>query len=86
MNVRCKFFCSSVTKAYDSYNKRYTYEYKFSAVTSGSEENKQFWQFTPTGSLSVTGVRDDLFAPGQEYFIDIAPALVPGAVEAVTPV
>jgi len=77
MPVRCKFYCSSVTKAYDGYNKRFNYEYRFSAVTSGSEENKQFWQWTPPGSLSVTGVRDDLFVPGQEYFLDIAPALAP---------
>lgn len=77
MTVRCKFYCSSVTKSYDSYGKRFTYEYKFSAVTSGSEENKQFWQYTPAGNLSVTGVRDDLFVAGQEYYVDLTPAVVP---------
>lgn len=43
-------------------------------VTSGSEENKSFWKYTPSGKLEMwmnEGVAAaDLFAVGQEYYLD----------------
>ncbi|VVB50470.1 Uncharacterised protein [uncultured archaeon] len=74
MTIRCKFRCDSVKKTYNAYDKRYLYEYEMYAVTSGSEENVSFWQYTPSGTLKVTGVRDDLFEVGKEYYINIVVA------------
>ncbi len=80
--VRAKFTCTSVTKYMGSafnpetkvYEQRPVYNYKFSAVTSGSEENKAFFASTPSGSIELSAIRDDLFEPGKEYYLDISPA------------
>jgi hypothetical protein len=50
------------------------HDYKFNAVSSGSEENKSFFASTPSGSLSLSSVRDDLFEVGKEYYLDFSPA------------
>lgn len=47
-------------------------------VTQGSEENKQFSKFTPTGQLHLTvtpetSVYEGDFKKGQEFFVDITP-------------
>lgn len=43
-------------------------------VTTGSEENKNFWKYTPSGKLEMSmtaGVpAADQFEPGQEYYLD----------------
>jgi len=49
-----------------------------SAVTNGSEENKSFAEFTPSGSFSMIISKDtpaqETFAGGSgEYFLDITP-------------
>lgn len=80
--VRCKFRCNSVSKRLDyGYQKptepKFLFNYEFSAVTDGSEENKRFFAYTPSGSLNVGALREDLFEPGKEYYIDITPAPVP---------
>ena len=72
--IRCKFFCSGVTKTWDNYTKRFLYTAEFFAVTDGSPENKAFWAATPSGSLKVCSVLPDAFGPGKEYYIDISPA------------
>jgi hypothetical protein len=46
-------------------------------VTSGSEENKSFSLWTPTGSLSIRITNPeafDKFEVGKEYYIDFTPA------------
>jgi hypothetical protein len=81
MTIRCKFVCDSVTRRlsneYDSaagkYVKREVYDAHFTAVTSGSEENKKFYASTPSGHFSVVSVREE-FEPGKEYYLDITPA------------
>ncbi len=72
--TRCKFHCASVTKtAYRQPNEPDTvlYTAEFYAVTDGSEENKKFFAWTPSGSLKVGTYREDLFQPGRDYYVDI---------------
>ncbi len=74
MTVRCKFYCSEKTERYDGYTKAPVYDYKFYAVTNGSEENKQFWKYTPGGNLVVSSIKTGLFEPGKEYYLDLSAA------------
>lgn len=70
--VRAKFKCDQVTQ-YDGG----AGEVKLSAVTSGSEENKQFWKYTPAGDLKMhidNPAALETFEPGQEYYLDIQKA------------
>lgn len=80
--VRAKFLCHAVKKVMSS-PEPYSYSYEFSAVTSGSEENKAFWKWTPSGSITLNAIRDDLFEVGKEYYVDFTP-FVPIPVEAVS--
>lgn len=74
--TRCKFSCQSVRKFMSGYgdNKRPLYEAEFSAVTGDSEENKKFFEWTPSGSLKVGVYREDIFQPGKDYYLDISEA------------
>ena len=74
MKTRAKFYCSGVEKSYNGYQKRFTYTARFHAVTGDSEENKSFWQYTPSGSVELCTIREDLFEPGKEYYLDFTPA------------
>lgn len=77
MKTRCKFLCVSITKQKNyrcSTENPFTYSAKFQAVTEGSEENKRFFSFTPSGTLELSLYRDDLFQPGKEYMIDLEQA------------
>jgi hypothetical protein len=79
MTTRCKFVCTSVRKFsaagwYTEPKSEFMYEAEFMAVTGSSEENKKFFASTPTGSLKVSTVREDMFQPGKEYFLDLSAA------------
>lgn len=77
--IRCKFKCDSKTqqKAWaNGSGAEFFYDYKFSAVTGGSDENKGFYAASPCGSFNVQTVLTDAFVPGQEYYFDISPAVV----------
>jgi len=71
--TRCKFVCTGVA-VHGSVTSGFTYDYEFCAVTSGSEENKNFWKWTPSGKLTFgcTHAKDQ-FIPGEEYYLDIMP-------------
>jgi len=75
--VRCKFICVAVTKR-TPWNRGapgFLYDAEFQPVTSGSsEENKAFFEATPSGSLKLATYKEDHFQPGLEYYINIAPA------------
>ncbi len=79
LTARCKFTCSSVTKRLsNTWDRdqgksitRVVYDAKFFAVSSGSPENDQFFASTPAGELSVQTYREDLFVPGQDYYLDL---------------
>lgn len=50
-----------------------------SPVTSGSEENKAFYKWTPGGSIQLETVNTEAakqFEPGVEFYVDFTPALV----------
>lgn len=67
--ARAKFTCSSVRK-YRHWNQGFLYEAEFTAVTSGSAENESFFASTPSGIIKISTVRDDLFVPGQDYYVE----------------
>lgn len=72
MTTRCKFHCQSVRKFVGwGHDKVLVHEAEFTAVTSGSEENKQFFAATPTGSLKIGTYKEDVFQPGKDYYLDI---------------
>lgn len=66
--IRAKFKCDSVT---DFGNQKRA---DLSAVTNGSEENKSFAKFTPSGNLSISidseTEASNLFQPGKEYLLE----------------
>jgi len=78
MSTRCKFTCIEVTKRkhWDPNKSEFHYDAKFSAVTSGSDENQEFYAATPSGTLTVQTYLPDMFEPGKDYYLDIS--TVPG--------
>jgi len=73
--VRCKFRCESKTERLEyGSGGRLLYDFEMSAVSDGSEENKKFFQYTPSGTLKVSSVKIDTFEVGKEYYLDIIPA------------
>ncbi len=83
MKVRAKFTCISVKKYKSTVwngnqaSEGFLYAYEFYPVTGGSkasDENKSFFASTPSGELKMSAVRDDLFEPGKEYYLDFLPA------------
>ena len=48
------------------------------AVINGSEENKSFFEFTPSGLISLGILNEEAFKNfevGQEYYVDFTPAV-----------
>lgn len=80
MDVRAKFKCQSVRKTYttiwngNEHSQGFLYDFEFGVVNGDSEENKQFFASTPSGSIKLASVRDDLFEPGKEYYLDFKEA------------
>lgn len=69
MTVRTKFICSSKTESPGG-----QWSIAFVAVTSGSEENKTFWKYTPTGNAAFSTINEAAvkeFVVGKEYYFDI---------------
>jgi len=76
--VRCKFMCNSVTKSVHWNDKsRNLYSAKFTVVYGDSEENKKFFEASPSGSFEIGTYKEDHFEPGKQYYLDITPAPVP---------
>lgn len=73
MTTRCKFTCQSKTITSSGENQTNTFE--FVPVTGNSEENKQFWKWTPSGSFKLGCVNKNVdFEIGKDYYIDISEA------------
>ena len=69
--VRCKFRCEVKTQTI------YGFSVKMVPVTDGSPENKEFFRYTPSGSLDIGTINEESaekFQVGREYYIDIIPA------------
>jgi hypothetical protein len=78
MSVRAKFICNSITsqKHWDS-SKGETKTIKLTPVTSGSEENKAFYEATPSGSIQLLTLNEEAaknFELGKSYYVDFTPA------------
>lgn len=74
MNTRCKFRVESIAPTEPADD---TMHIVMRAVTSGSEENAEFFRYTPAGELKLWTVKKAAAAQlevGKEYFIDISPA------------
>lgn len=69
--IRAKFVCNEVTKRlhWDG-TKRFLYTAKMSAVYSNSEENKKFFEATPSATIELSSFKEDHFIPGKEYYVD----------------
>lgn len=68
--VRAKFKCVEKTEQVDSNS------FKFNVVTEGSEENKEFFKWTPSGQLSLGCTNKAVdFVVGKEYYLDISEAV-----------
>ena len=69
--IRAKFLVQSVTqfKGLQTVNAN--------PVTSGSDENKSFSKWTPSGRLEISITDEtpafDMLKPGQEFYMDITP-------------
>ncbi len=72
MKIRAKFRCNTVTKTVDGGEQVY-----FAPVTSGSDDNKTWSRYTPSGQLAMTITAEGAvgqFEQGKEYFLDFTPA------------
>lgn len=67
MSIKAKFFCSNVVPYAEGK------QAQLSAVTSGSEENKSFSKYTPSGQLSINISNEteasNFFEVGKEYYL-----------------
>ena len=76
--IRSKFTCQKIVK-FRHWNResdgQFLYEAEFTAVVDGSEENKRYFEATPSGTLKLATLKDDLFEPGKTYYLDITEAL-----------
>ena len=70
--IRAKFRCQSVDRQYEG--QEYVH---LEAVTDGSEENKSFSEYTPSGqhNMCITNkAAHGFFQEGQDYYLDFTPA------------
>ena len=70
MTVRAKFYVTEVVQTANGGRVR------MMPVTSGSDENKEFFKWTPSGSLDMGTINEEAlkeFVPGQECYIDFTP-------------
>ncbi len=74
MVVRAKFYVQSITwtKHWDK-QKGHVATIELCPVTGGSDENKAFFDATPTGNIKVGTVNEKAaaaFELGKEYYVD----------------
>lgn len=79
MAVRAKFKCESITRRehWDKSKGEEIHAIKLSPVISGSEENKSFYEATPSGSIELSVIKEEVgkqFELGKEYYVDFTPA------------
>lgn len=69
--VRAKFKVTAITH-YIDYAK-----VELNPVTSGSEENKQYFSYTPSGKIemNIKSAAIEQFEVGKEYYVDFTPAI-----------
>jgi hypothetical protein len=77
--TRAKFWCKKVSKVkFGNPNGDLGVEVELAAVYAGSEENKRYFQWTPSGEIKLGILNPDaaaIFEPGKEYYVDFSPAV-----------
>lgn len=74
--VRCKFFVAGKVLSSASTETEKLYDIQMSAVIDGSDENKEFFKWTPSGTLNFSTVNEgaaESIEQGKQYYIDITP-------------
>lgn len=85
MTVRAKFKVQSITQQANwnpSPGRESLYTVNMQPVTSGSEENKEFYAATPGGQIQLSVVNEEVgkqFPIGAEIYVDFTPAVPPAA-------
>lgn len=72
MSVKAKFICNNINKSKCSKQDQGSTRVTLVPVTCGSEENKEFWQYTPTGHLEMSiknEAAEKYFELGEEYYL-----------------
>jgi hypothetical protein len=75
--TRAKFKIASVTKTASFNEGKFHYEVKGYPVTGNTDENKKFYESTPSGELRLGGLNEEVanqFEPGKEYYLTIEKA------------
>lgn len=71
MSVRAKFKVESVLHSQNGHT------VQLFPVTTGSDENKEFYKYTPGGKIELSTINPDAakqFVPGGEVYVDFTPA------------
>ena len=74
MTLLLKFRCVEKMLTFGAPGNADTGTVKLHAVTTGSEENKAFWRWTPSGQIefrTINAAALDAFQPGVEYYCAI---------------
>ena len=69
--VRAKFKVDSIEQTPNGFT------IKATPVIGGSEENKEFFRYTPSGSLTLATINEAAakqFVAGQSFYLDFTPA------------
>jgi hypothetical protein len=75
--VRAKFLCTQKAVNVSFKGGAEYASIKFQPVMGGSDENKLFWTYTPSGNLDMSVVNKeaaDKFEVGKEYYVDFTQA------------
>jgi hypothetical protein len=73
MSVRAKFICNTISKQKFSKQDEGGATVILTPVVSGSEENKDFWRYTPSGKIEIqikNEAAEKYFELGEEYYVD----------------
>lgn len=76
MSVRAKFKVDSITRT-KQYDGQEAQTIRLTPVVDGSEENKQFYKYTPGGSIDLSTVNADAgnqFELGAQFYVDFTKA------------
>lgn len=80
MAVRAKFYVTAITQTKSNWNGQdgeILTTVKLAPVSGGSEENKQFFRWSPAGSIDLGTVNPAVVAQmhiGDEFYVDFTPA------------
>jgi hypothetical protein len=72
MSVKAKFICNTISKSKFNKQDEGTATVTLHPVSSGSEENKEFWKYTPSGKVEMmikNEAAEKYFEVGQEYYL-----------------